>query len=476
MTPTYGELQIAANLTIQVNEPTDPIDVHLFGEIIDVISITEDCGAWVDPFDIQVNGSIGLQIVGGQLDATVPPLDWAWTLTGDDIQLSSCGTVDTIDDFLEFFGVDIFQIILDAVEPEIESAIADITSEVEAPIEEAFAAASISEEIDIGVGVPLTVEVFPSDIEIEPAGVRLHLDGSIDAGVSDPCVAEYGITESLATPSLLDDIGGPIGMNHHVAVFADDDLLNQALFSIWNAGLLCQVIDDSTGDLPVGINTSLLGLIAPGVYDELFPTTEALSIVTKPTKPPIGSMLGPNDVNIDVADLGLDFAAELDGRMTRVLRVDLATTAGVNLDFDGTSGALDVGIVLEGDDLQATVTVNEFVPDANSTIEDSFTGLFDTLVGPLLGEALSDLNFEIPAFEGFGLVSAQVDAAGSAGDRVGLFGTVGPVSYTSTGCSDSGGCDSTSGCSDTSCSSGRMPGRALLLVLPLVLAALRRRR
>lgn len=475
-----ARLDVSATIGARVNQSSDPLLLDIDASAIGLGVDETDCRAWVDPFQIQVNGSITLSIVQGPdgpaLDATIAGLDnWTWTLTGDAVNLTDCGTISTIEDILGFVGVDIYDIILDFAEPEIRSAISDLTSDLEGPIEDAFASAVIHEELDLA-GVPLVIDVFPSAIESTSAGIRLHLDGSIDAP-SHECVAQYGIEASLATPSTLDPIGfQPPGLafSPHVAVQADDDLLNQGLFALWNAGLLCQTIDDTFEGLPLAIDTTLLGLVAPGVYDDLFPEAAPLKIQTRPTLPPTGSTVGAYDLNIAVDGLGVDLVAELDGRQARVLALDLAVDAGADVVFDGTTGNLAVEVALSGDNLTPTVSFNELTPEANTQIEAQFLGLFDSLAGPLLGGVLDDLAFAIPSFEGFGLATAEVRAAASAGDRLGVYGSVAAVPYQSAGC-DGGGCDAGSGCGDTSCSTGGVPGRALLLAFPVVLAGLRRR-
>jgi len=482
ITPGNGVLNLDASLTVQINEPADPIDIYLDGTAIGFIGVTENCDAWVEPFDIQLQGSIALDLdpATGLATVDLPPFDWQWTLTGDDFQLTSCGAVSTIDDFLSFFGVDIFGLVLDFVEPEVASAINGITDDLdlETAVNDALSSATISQDIDLG-GVLLSVDVAPSDIEIVPEGIRIALDGSIDAP-AHACVAEYGITESLATPSTLPGIGDfPTGLPFapHLGVYADDDLLNQGLFAIWNAGLLCQTIDDSTGSLPLPIDTSLLGLFAPaGTYDDLFPESKPLTIITRPELPPIASTVGQYDLNIDVQRLGTEFYGELDGRQARLLRVDLAVEAGVDVNFDGQTGGLGIDVALGGDQVSAAVVYNEFTPEANDAIAEQLVGLVDQLVGPLLGDALAGLAFDIPSFEGFGLQEAYVTSAGSAGDRLGIYGAIGPVPYQSAGCGGgAGGCDAGAGCQDTGCSSGRMPSGLLYFALPLLLAGLRRR-
>ncbi|MCA9571450.1 MAG: hypothetical protein KC656_26615, partial [Myxococcales bacterium] len=250
---------------------------------------------------------------------------------------------------------------------------------------------------------------------------------------------------------------------------------NQGLVAVWNGGLMCWTVDSSMEGLPLSIDTNLLGLLAPGVFDDLFPENGQMVLQTRPSSPPLASMDGPNDVDVSIDDLGLDFYVELDGRLTRLMQVGLAADAGANVGFNGASGDLTLQIDFDTSAIEAAVTVNEFRPEANDAIAGSLLGIVDTLAGPQLAGLLGDQTFAIPAFEGYGLTSANIAPAAGAPDRLGVYGNIGSVSYTG-GC-EGGGCDGAgAGCSDTSCDSSSGPGRAALFAVPLLLAALRRRR
>ena len=134
--------------------------------------------------------------------------------------------------------------------------------------------------------------------------------------------------------------------------FIGDEFINQALRLV--AGLLCQTVVED-GSLPIGINTSLLDIIAPGYFAELFPTTEPLIIETRPAAAPEAYADGPNDINVALDDLGLDFYAGLDGRMTRVVGLDMDSDIGVNTTFDSTTGELGITVALTSDDIDAAV-------------------------------------------------------------------------------------------------------------------------
>jgi len=253
---------------------------------------------------------------------------------------------------------------------------------------------------------------------------------------------------------------------------------------LWRSGLLCYVVDE---DLGFPIDTSLLGLLAGDAFNELFPDSKPMVIVTRPKKPPTMNFVSDHDIGIKVDELGLDFMGELDHRMARVLALDLAVDAGVDLNFDGETGQLGIAIDLGSDSITPSVTSNDFAPDSSETIETSFGSVFNGLVGGLLGDALGDFNFSVPGFEGVGLTELQFAAAGPEQDWLGGYAWLGEVSYASTGCGEDGGIGCTdeaggcgeaegSGCEGGGCSAApRNQRRWLWLLFPTFLIALRRR-
>ena len=136
--------------------------------------------------------------------------------------------------------------------------------------------------------------------------------------------------------------------------------------------------------------------------------------------------------------------------------MDLSTTAGIDVTFDGNTGNLGVDIAFAPEDIAAVVVFNDLATEANSSLESNFNTLAETLIGPLLGDALAGLEFALPAIEGLGLVDAAVDGVGPIED-FGVFGTIGAVPY---GGGAGGGCDSGAGC-DAGCSGGGQGSGAL---------------
>ncbi|MBA2319990.1 MAG: hypothetical protein H0V89_02440 [Deltaproteobacteria bacterium] len=482
--PATGVLNLTVRVEPSVNSAADPMRLDVDATGLEIIDISESCDVWVEPILIELEATIALALVNGTVEATVPPLDWSWDLQDDDIVLDNCFVADVFD-VLGFFGVTPASLIGPTVENEIDDLVAGLAPTIEAALEEAFASVSVVEgEVDL-LGAPLVYSLEPDELTIVPDGVRIGF-GTTFTTEPHPCVAQYGITESLATTGMAPPIGSwpdSIPYTPHMAINADDDMINQALFAVWQSGILCQTIDSASAadlGLPIAIDAGLLDLLAPDVYTAIVAEDGPLIIGVAPRLPPTASPQGDHDVNVAMRELGVDFLGEVDGRIVRLVGVDLEVDAGADLTFDDTTGLLAIAVALEDDAIDATVGFNELAPDASASIASSFTNLFNTLVGPVLTGALGDLTFPMPAFLGHGITALDVaptgnldlDASGGQGDHLGVYGTLGPVTYVATGC----GCTEDPYASEgTSCDTSTSRGTSFLGLLTLAAVARRRK-
>ncbi|MCB9758706.1 MAG: hypothetical protein H6739_02605 [Alphaproteobacteria bacterium] len=465
ITPTNGALSLEINAMIGVNDSSRKL--HF---IIEEGCFGTDCTGWIDPFPVTLSTSIALEVVTGDtgdpmLDATVGDLavDMDNEDLADAVNLGDCG-LGTIWDILDFLtlGDDVLSLI------PIEDMLADLGPEIETTIEDAFNQAVINEEMDIN-GVPLTVQLFPNDVNVTTDGVEILMSGSTSAPPAD-CVVAWDPGGSTRTDSAVPALA-ELSAGDHAAILLSDDFANQALYSLWRGGLLCYEL---SGNDPLPINTSLIGLLAGDAFDELFPETKPMIIATRPRAPLEVAFDGEHAIDVPITDLGLNLYAEVDDRMALALGLSLDGVVGVDPVFDGNTGELGIDLALSGENITASVIHNELVTGTDEAIEENFAGVFDTLLETLIGGLISDLAFAIPGFGEVGLTSLTVDQAGDQGDWMGAYANVGPITY---GGGDCGGCGGEGGGSDCSggCASGHAPAHAFWFVLPLALVGLRRR-
>jgi hypothetical protein len=508
--PTTDALVVDLRLRASVSEPASPavirVDANL-NLLFDLISfgiVDEDCAMHLDNADIDVHANLGLKILRDprnqvpvlddqgriQLDVdfqevsyTLPPLELSDLNLGD-----AAGGSCVIDDLLEladWLGIPLVDLVISEITPTIDAQIETLVNDLEPQVEDAFDALFIETELDL-LGAPLAVGVFPNDLHVTEEGLRLELSGSFDSGPAPhPCVSRFDTGRSQGTLPLSDPrypfVGeAPVGVAPGVGILVDDDWMNQAMYAVWRGGLLCQEIRDgqSPVELPIPINTTLLGLIAAGQFNDLFPEAAPLVLTTRPEQPPtVLPGAGGHDLTIDVQQLGLDLVAELDGRLSRVVGLDLAAQAGVDLNFDGTTGELGVAVAFDPAQITADVSFNDLKAEASAAVESGFATLAETIVPPLLEGALGDISFALPSFSGLGLVSADVGTVGPIDDYLGVIGAVGPVPYgdAAAGC-DALGLSDTTGCAEgTSCAQAGAQ-RGWLFGGALGVALLRRRR
>jgi hypothetical protein len=362
----------------------------------------------------------------------------------------------------------LYELVINAID--INTILADALPEIEIALEEALNQANIDQEVDLG-GTPLRIQLTPNEAIVQPEGLRMIFDAG--ASVEEPaeCISDYDPGSSLGTdnPSATLEEFPSV---YDFGAIATDDFVNQALYSLWSGGLLCQTIDDSV----FALDTSILNLLTGDAFTAIFTQTVPMIIRTNPKNAPTLNMTTVSDLSIDIEDIGLDFYAEVDGRQARVLGIDLTTVVGIDLNLVAETGALDLAIDIDTQNVEASTSFNEFLPSSmEESIETEFVGQLDTILGLVDIEGLlGDLNITLPAISvgdsSIGLESMLIKATGANQEDMTIFATLGPVPY-GAGCgSETEGDGCGGGCS----TSGNGLGRSMLLLL-LLMGAIRRR-
>ena len=468
--PKEGFLDFGVALDVNINDAINPflLDYMLS------LCIEYNCEAYVDPFQVDIAAQIMLDVADldgdgvNELSASFENFSYNYDLTSNDINVNNCA-LSTFEDVLNFFGVSIFDLVLGIVEPTIEGLVVELVPTLEETIEDAFNQLSIQESIEFE-GSVLDVALNPDDITIKPEGLRVQMNGSATTGEGADCISAFDPNGSLATPTTLRNIGyKPPGVSGDVLVTIDDDFANQILYSAWRSGVLCQTIDAST----FPIDTSILNLITGDAFSELFPETSPLVIQTKPSVPLELNMTTASDAAIDVEELGLDFFAEVDGRQTRILTLGINTDVGINIPFNTQTGDLAVDLDLNGNRVDPSLPYNEFLPESDDLILDSFIDQFDTILGLIdIDSLIGDLAFTLPSINGVGLADLEFAGTGQNSADLGAFASIGVVPYsTGTGCGEEGDAGCEEGCS----SNGRTSPKVALLIGVLMFGLVRRR-
>ena len=457
ISPGDGVLNIDAALIVSVNTPADPFDLYFSFECLE-----DTCAGYVNPFPVDVHTSMALSIVTDDagmrtLDATMGEIEVVYELDGaNDIMLSGC-TIGDIEEVLNYVGLSVYDLLIGALDSTLQAQIADLGPTLEETIEDAFAGATVEQDIDLN-GATVHLLVQPSNVEVTPASVRLWMEGAFDAAPA-ACIAAYDTGGSLRTDSSLptpDEVPTGIGKDYHAGVLVGDDFANSALYAFWRGGLLCYELDAASSPIP--LDTSLLNILTGDAFAPLFgEENKPVTLSTRPISPPTVSYAGQYDLGLTIADLNLDFFAELDGRAARMISIELDGEVGADLALDSATGNLAIDIALAPENFVPSVSYNEIESGANATVVEKFAGLFGTILDSVVGGLISDLAFALPSFSGLGLTELEVGANGSEKDWLGVYASLGPVSYTGGDCGGcGGGCGGadTGGSTESSCSGG----------------------
>ncbi len=473
--PGSDTLRVDIDMDVWLNTQADPVSLGLDFDGFFCSWVSQTCYLWTDPFNVVAQMYISMEIVDPgngdppYLDATVPPpthnLDTA--LTSDEINLDGC-TLSDINDILSWLGIDLVDLLIDQAAGDLVTFIEeDLPAQVETAIEDAFDSATIVQEMDV-LGVPLSVELVPGDIDITADGMRILYDGAFDAPPA-VCVEAYDPGGSTLTEGPLPPMDG--SATHHAAAYVSDDLLAAALYTVWRGGVLCYVIDPA--DMGFPLDTSFIALMVDEEDRHLverlwFGESEPIALRTVPKNPPGVDIPGPHDVNAYVEDMGIEFYAMTQDRLARVVTVDVDIDAGVDITAPG-DGSMSVGVVVDADHMDPVVSYNEFVPDLSPQIETNFGDIMSGLLDTILDGMLGDLTFGPMLFAGIGLTSLDIAPAGSADDYLGAYmqlGVIDPAAMEDLGCGEGGTTGCEGGCDSESCNSscdvqGRHLGRGL---------------
>ncbi|MBW1880863.1 MAG: hypothetical protein JRJ84_21120 [Deltaproteobacteria bacterium] len=440
--PRTNVLDIEADLQVWLNDSSDPFYLWY-----DTCLWEEGCWTRVDPFPVYVTMPATMDVVtdldgNNVIDVTLGTVTYTHGLTTYHLDPDFNCSITSIDTVLDWvFGFSLIEFLVEIIEPVLDAVIADQMGDIEAMLEDALSAARFEDVIAIGA-TNLEVMVEPQNIDITPNGLEIYAQGRMFAEQGE-CMVDRDPGGSLKTSTPVPDItANPPGTQ--VAVQLSDDIGNQALYAIWRSGLFCYDLSEG-GDfeLPIPLNTSLLGIIGGEGFTALFPESMPMRIVTSPDESPLVNYEGEHDIVAEIRELGVDFFAEVDFRQTRALGIDLEVDAGVDLAFDGTLGELALDVTLAPEDTVIIASHNELVAGSDETISDNFGGVLEVLLEVFLGDLLDQISFLIPSLNGVGLSSIASDPSGG-GDWLGVRATVGPVPYDNSdaenGCGGEGGC------------------------------------
>jgi len=402
--PPDGALVVTVALTLSINDPSDTATLYLDG-CLDYV-----CNLHTTPADVTFelpvtlkisqdgNGDDFVDIVFGEVEQNIQ------SAMAGAIYLTGCAVGD-IDAWLnDNLGFSVFDLVIGQFIGEIESQIADALVSAEESGEEALQALWLEDTTDV-LDTELTYEVHPSAVDHNDEGLRLVLAGRTATDPA-PCVSEFVGDGSPFTNSAIPPMTPSVPSNnavYHLGALLADDFANQALWNLWNGGVLCYTVRD--GDVSgFAIDTTLFGLLGgqdnPELFEQFFPFGPAPMVIrTKPENPPELIFDGPNDINILVEGLNVQFAPMILDRFTNLVTVAIDVDAGVDISI-APDGALAIDIFLDTENLNPRVTYNELDPDSNAIVEQNFGTLVGAVINLVAGDLLEGMKIALPTLGG----------------------------------------------------------------------------
>ncbi|TVQ92567.1 MAG: hypothetical protein EA397_07090 [Deltaproteobacteria bacterium] len=430
--PRTGRLEVQVDLLVALNDTADRfiLETELFCS-------EQTCPGYVEPFPVRATAPVELSVVsrgleGRRIQVEVGEPDIAADLKSEDVHLDcNLGNVETV---LDAMGLSLVEILARQAESRLAGELEDQLEDIQTQIEGALEALVTDQELDVG-GVPVRIWTEPSSVEVEPGGLGLGLMLGASTEQVGSCVALYDLdhfqAHASAIPSITEVASSDVG------VLLGDSAVHAILHAAWKGGLLCQVIDEGA-DLGITLNTSLLGALGGEPFRELFPQNLPLRIETDPRQHPTVAYEEDTAV-LQISELGVDFYAELDGRMTSI--VGVTVDAGLPAQLSLEDGVIDLAIGLEQERIAVVATGNELAPQTSERLEEGLGNLLVTALGSALGGLTEDLRFGVPSFEGLGLTELSLAPAGQDGEWGVARASVGEVEDTGEGC-DGEGCSS----------------------------------
>lgn len=479
--PATGVLNVQIDLLVNLNDPdVDPSLglPPLFTLHYDIFGAGEDCPGYTDPFPVTATVPFSLTVVPGpdghpRLDATMGTIGVVNGLSSDYLHLDC--NIGTLERVLNFFNLSLVDLIIQVANPMLVQQIQSQQASLEAQVEAALNSAYLNQDVDVN-GVPLHLELYPQDVAITPDGMDIRMQG-LSSAPPNECTDAFDVAGgSLATAGAVPPLTA-VPTTAHAGLVLSDDWPNQALYAIWRGGLLCYDLSNGQISLPIALDTTLLGLLGGDPFRELFPDATPMIVRTEPRQAPVVDYQGNHDITVQAHDLGVEFFTDLDYRKVHVLGIALDIDAGIDAALDDTTGQMAVNVALGDNDIGVRVPSDEFEPGTEDAVGTAFKGLVGTFIEPLLGSALQSLAFGLPSTNGVGLQSLDLAPHGD-GTWLGAWATVGPVTYTGSGCG--GGCGGTTdtASTDTATAGGTCNGGPAAPMIAVLAAgvALRRRR
>jgi hypothetical protein len=488
--PTDDRILISLTMTLW----SEPAEITLDGTCL--IELSEVCTLSLQPTALNIDISMQMALTDGAISAQVESMSFSHGNFGNPIE-TGCLLGDVLDT-LQSYNVDLIGEVLGDV---LDGQVAELETQLEDALGSLTGALAIEQQLDL-LGAQIDVSLSPNTLDLSDTGLLLGFGARVSTPAYGSCVPHEGAYQltSHDMPALTGLLADSTH-EYHLGMHINEDFANQFLYAAWQGGALCINLEELSG---FEITTDYLSLVEGELVTELWPEPQRLDLRVEANEAPKISFV--DEPHFD-ADFELNtYSDELD-RQTRFWALNLLANGTVGMSLDQGSLSIDLGFDLE-QDLGISVSYNEWLhPD----LARSFGELLPDLAAQVLDVETLAPSFALPSFYGVSLGSLQMQSVGANQDYLALYGWIDPtvvipmelgtIDLAGVGCGDTAGggdivisgCESEeSGCADSGCSGDDgggcdscdggcstarrvSPSTILLLLLPFLGAARRRR-
>lgn len=309
---------------------------------------------------------------------------------------------DGLEFYLEGYEDDLLAVlpsVRDVLVELLESMLAKVLQEMLPPALEK-GIARLAEPFDLELlGRTFQLRFQPSVIDVRPEGVHLALDLALSGLDPDPSYTSPGV---LWTPGNDTWAKGLTGFRLAIK----DDLLNVVFHEAWRGGLLQVVVDQALLDgkkLEIDLVAGFLGGILERIPNA--PGAETpIHLDLHPTFPPVASLDLPAEggVRLGLGDLRIDVWADDWSWITPLLPLTLSLRAEILVE----AKAKKLGTTIQAFEVMLDVASDDPGLFAAETYAEPFADALFGIVGPLLGDLLTD--FPVPVPDGLVVSSLRV--------------------------------------------------------------------
>jgi MYXO-CTERM domain-containing protein len=275
-----------------------------------------DFAAWVDET--------------GRLRANLDNIDLY--LTGDqiDANFSDCaisGIVNTVIDLAKGFAVEMLVAKVD-----------ELAQEKIGPMLEQMLGNFSGMSMSVG---PLDIKAELTKLDMRTSGIDVAADIDVTSSGSllDICPRQEGSGQPASHQGDVPDLTD--GVPAHLAVAVNLGLMDDALYNVWESGMMC-VTPDLLDVFNIDLDLSKVGELLPG-----FPPTTQFRLMAYMLEPPTMSVTSGAGANMSLNIKGMvaDLDAELPDGNTRSLHLELDASASVKIEVDPYVNALRASLV-----------------------------------------------------------------------------------------------------------------------------------